>query len=133
MQFLAETAEFIATALGGSITGSKVNDELQKRGLSGTKKFLTGSLTGAALTSILVGTYKLFFKNNRVDVNRPFQVKLPNLPELNMKEGWYQFENAADFQRWAESLTPDAAIVIMLLISVYDESPVFWYQWIKQV
>lgn len=108
---MEEFFAFIAQALGGSFSGDKIRDQLEKRGISDFNNWVLASLGGAGV--VLLATKVMNYWNSEpgIDPNRPLEYLLPGSMENKvdhywMKDpDWGRFSSANSFQQWFNKLS----------------------------
>jgi hypothetical protein len=100
--------DFIAEATLGTISAEVVADECEKRGISGSPKWILTTLGGAGLALVLKKLFDAASYDNELGLNtmKPIElfVKLENDGISDC--AWVKFNNMVELLKWLESL-PD--------------------------
>ncbi len=102
--------DFIAEATLGAVSSETVNDELEKRGISGLPKWILAVLGGSGLVLVFKKLIDFAAYNSELGLNalKPIELLVPPLKKDNItKNTWKKFNNMVDLVRWLESLSDE--------------------------
>ena len=102
--------DFIAEATLGAVSSDTVNDELEKRGISGFPKWILAVLGGSGLVLVFKKLVDFAAYNSELGLNalKPIELLVPPLKKDNItKNTWKKFNNMVDLVRWLESLSDE--------------------------
>ena len=102
--------DFIAGAAVDTISAEVVADECEKRGISGSPKWILTTLGGALLASVLKKLFDAASYDNELGLNiiKPIELLVPPLENDGISDCvWVKFNNMEKLLKWLESLSDE--------------------------